>query len=457
MLDLLAEYGVVGSLLLDPSYLPQVRARITATDFRTEQARSVYRLICAMSDAGEPIDPMTVSGRTNIDQGWFVELLDLLPTAHNCLQYVTLMRRDAQYAALRDLSEQLETSVTTKQASPDAIAVDAMGVLDQIGKSQEQRIFNNDTAIIEFQAHRNMMRQGGTFTVSTGFPSIDRILGGGFIRTGLYILGARPGVGKTSLGLMIADQAAKRVPTLFVSLEMDTVEITARRVANISGCGIGRLLFGQGLRQDMDEKAHMAEILLSDTRHLFINRTVSATVAEIGLMARECKAELVVVDYLGLIETKERYASSYERISKISRTLKQLARSLRCPILCLAQLNRQSEGRENRRPQISDIRDSGAVEQDADGILLIHRPAMYQSVTERPPDYQAQPFEVNIGKNRHGPTGNATLQWIPYNGRFQDGTFCSWKDPEPQPVSNLPKETPVPAEWEPEQTTIKEE
>lgn len=446
-MELMAEYGVIGSIILDPSYLPKVRSAVTTEHFRTEQGRSVFRLVCQMADSGAPIDPMTVSGRSDVPQGWFVDVLDLLPTAHNCMAYVEQMQRDNQYAALRSLADDLASRSMLRKQSPAEIVGDSMAALERIGEHREAKTISNTDALMQFMAHRDNLQKGGSLTVSSGFPSIDKILGSGFIETGLYILAARPGVGKTSLGLMIADQVSKSRPVLFVSLEMETVEITARRVANISGCGIGRLLFGRNLREDMVQRASEATITLS-ARELTLNRAVSATVADIGLLARDCKAEFVVIDYLGLIATQGQYASEYVRVSQISRDLKQLARSLHVPILCLAQLNRLSEGRESKRPQLSDIRDSGAVEQDADGVLLIHRPAMYLYGSDKPADWDLQSFEVNVAKNRHGPTGTVVLQWIPYNGRFTDGSMHSWEDPEPPKVEALPDSTPVPEEFE---------
>jgi replicative DNA helicase len=445
--DYLAEHGVIGSLLLDSSYLPQVQASLSPEDFATEQTRAVYQVMLRMWQEDQVIDAMTVSARCGVDQSWFVDVLDRTPTAHRCMDYVAAVRRNRQYGAIRELADSLVTGATLRKESPGEIIGAALDQLERIGQGRETGVLSNDKSLVRFLEHRQTLEGGGSITVPTGFPSLDRILGSGMMDTGLYILGARPGVGKTSLGLMIAEQAARTRPVLFVSLEMTDIEITCRRVSNISGVGIGHLLYGRQLRSDMAGRVRAAVQTLGDSR-LLINRAEGATVADIELMAKSVRAELVVIDYLGLIETQERYASSYERVSVVSRSLKRLARRLGCPILCLAQLNRQSESRESKRPQISDLRDSGAVEQDADGILLLHRPALYQTQAERPPDYKEQPFEVHVGKNRHGPTGRAVLQWIPYNGRFRDGSMCSWEPPKPQTVEPLAPDTPVPAEFE---------
>ena len=242
------------------------------------------------------------------------------------------------------------------------------------------------------------------------------------VKEGLYIVAARPGVGKTSFGLIAADLAAKKHRVLFVSLEMSETQIMARRYANVSAVGITPLLYGTLDPKDMD-KLHEASSALRG-RQMFLSNRTGVTVADIEVMCRSCGAELVVIDYLGLIQGEGQ--SIYERTTKISGDLKRMARSLKIPVLCLAQLNRTSESRSDKHPTMSDLRDSGAIEQDADAILLLHRPGLYMD--EQPSGSQAQDFEIQIAKNRHGPTGKVVLTWYARNGRFQDekGMTNSW-------------------------------
>lgn len=423
MLDLNPEYGVIGSILLDGRCLDTLRGILTPDDFQTKQGRSIFQTACAMADEGRAIDPITIRDTSDVDEKWLVDVLDMTPTAAHAEVYAQQMRKQAQLTALRDLCADMEAQTAERDADPVNIIGTAQERLEAASNRQTGGLITTGTAIADFIDHRKALEHGELATVSGGFPSIDGVLGGGFLKTGLYILAARPGVGKTSLGLMMAEQAAKKHRVLFVSLEMSETEITARRVANISGIGIGAALHNPDLADEKKEKIGEALYKLSG-RQMVTNRSASATVAEIGVMARSCKAEFVVIDYLGLIQSDQKNVSSYERITRISNELKRLARSLGCPILCLAQLNRQSEARQDKKPLLSDLRDSGAIEQDADGVLLLHRPALFWE--DKPKSWESQPVEVNIAKNRHGPTGSVTLQWYASNGRFQDKGVNSW-------------------------------
>lgn len=425
MLDLNPEYGAIGSILLDGRCLDTLRGILTPDDFQTEQGRAVFQTACTMADDGRAIDPITIRDTSGVEEKWLVDVLDMTPTAAHAEAYAQQMRKQAQLAALRDLCAALETQIAERDADPVNIIGTAQERLEAVSNRQTGGLITTGTAIADFIDHRKALERGELATVSSGFPSIDGVLGGGFLKTGFYILGARPGVGKTSLGLMMAEQAAKKHRVLFVSLEMSETEITARRVANLSGIGIGAVLHNPDLADEKKEKIGEALYELSN-RQMVMNRSVSATVSEIGVMARSCKAEFVVIDYLGLIQSDQKNVSSYERIARITRELKRLALSLGCPILCLAQLNRQSEARQDKKPLQSDLRDSGTIEQDADGVLLIHRPALFWDNEDKPKSWDPQPFEVNIAKNRHGPTGSVTLQWYASNGRFQDKGANTW-------------------------------
>lgn len=425
MLDLNPEYGVIGSILLDVRCLDTLRGLLTPDDFQTEQGRKVFQAVCSMVDDGRAIDPITIRDGSGVEESWLVDVLDMTPTAAHAETYAQQMRKQAQLEALRGLCLEIEAQASERDADPASIIVAAQERLEAVSNRQTGGLITIGAAISDFVDHRKALEGGEKVTISSGFPSIDGVLGGGFLKTGLYILAARPGVGKTSLGLMIAEQAAKKQRVLFVSLEMSETEIMARRVANISGIGIGAVLHNPDLADEKKELIGEALYTLTG-RQLTTNRSTTATVAEIGVMARSCKAEFVVIDYLGLIQSDQRNASSYERITRISNDLKRLARSLGCPVLCLAQLNRNSENRQDKKPQLPDLRDSGAIEQDADGVLLIHRPALFWDNEDKPKPWDAQPFEVNIAKNRHGPTGSVTLQWYASNGRFQDKGANSW-------------------------------
>ena len=217
------------------------------------------------------------------------------------------------------------------------------------------------------------------------------------------VLCGQSGCGKTTLGLKIAEHAAKTGACLFFSLEMSGEQITARRIAAESGLSIGRLMVGRNLSDD--EQAKLANAASSLSTHDFrLNRAPGASVSDIAQAAHLTKGlRLIVVDYLGLVRSDERGLSIYERVTRNSAALKSLARSRNVPILCLCQLNRASEQRTDKQPSMADLRDSGAIEQDADAVILLHRPAAYED--KQPLPWEAQTLTAIVAKNRHGNTG----------------------------------------------------
>ena len=419
------ELALVGSILIDPGCLNLVRGIVSAGEFASEAAGAVFREVCKLDDTGEAVDPVTVLARSGVSETWLASVVDETPTAANAEAYARQVHHDAQLRTLQAIATDLEAQTLEPNADPVALIGAAQARLDALSAGQSGQLVDSLTAASEFVDHRTRLAKGEGIAVPSGLPSVDGILGGGFLRGGLYIIAARPGVGKTALGLILADMVARSRRVLFVSLEMSETELTARRVANISGVGSGAVLHKPDLKP---ERAALVGAALNEIsqRKLTLNRCPSATVPEIGLMARSCKAELLVVDYLGLIQPDQKALSRYESTTKISNDLKRLARSLDVPLVCLAQLNRQSESRTDKRPMLSDLRDSGAIEQDADGVLLLHRPALYWDEADKPKTWDSQPFEIHVAKNRHGPVGTATLQWYASNGRFIDREVNSW-------------------------------
>jgi replicative DNA helicase len=266
-----------------------------------------------------------------------------------------------------------------------------------------------------FVDHRLRVEAGEAHTsVSTGFRDIDLILGGGMLASGMYILAARPGMGKTTLALNIADRVAKNAgPVLFVSLEMDDEQLMAKRIARESGVPGNRLLMSR-LSDPENEKIAQATEQIARLP-VYVNSKPSATVGEIVSLARRVdKLKLIVVDYLGKISPGKRgnTASRYEYTTEISGELKTMARTFKIPVLVLCQLNRNSENRKDKRPKLADLRDTGAVEQDADGVIFLYRQEYYGEVRNKDP-YVPEEIEVILAKNRHGGTGDCKLAMYP--------------------------------------------
>jgi len=219
--------------------------------------------------------------------------------------------------------------------------------------------------------------------------------------------------------MQIADRVAAKRPVLFVTLEMREDQLSARRVAEKSGLSITTLLLSGDVSEE-EQGAVCAAASEISQRALYMSETKETTIADIALMSRQVSdLALVVIDYLGLIKANESQKDSYERITKISGDLKRLALSLGVPVLCLAQLNRAAEQRSDKQPIMADLRDSGAIEQDADAVLLLHRPEIYKPMEQRVNLLKEQ-MTVTVAKNRHGAIGRVSLDFYPRNGRLRE-------------------------------------
>ena len=264
-----------------------------------------------------------------------------------------------------------------------------------------------------FYQHRAQVDAGEGGFLTTGLRALDQMLGGGLLNSGLYVLAARPGMGKTALALQIADHMAQNHGgVLYISLEMDLEQIAARRLARLIRMPVHRLLMD---RLDEQTCARMAQAAgqLSQLP-LYLNRQSWAGVDQVEQLARQVPGlRCIVIDYFGLLRPAEGKGSRYEAMTQISGALKALARSRGVPVLCLAQLNRELTQRRDCRPKLSDLRDTGALEQDADGVILLHREDYYQDGPAPDPCL----LDLILAKNRHGPTGECQMAFYLAQGR----------------------------------------
>ena len=243
--------------------------------------------------------------------------------------------------------------------------------------------------------------------VCTQYMALDNLLGGGLLASGLYLLAARPGMGKTTLALNIADRVAQTDPVLFVSLEMDDEQLAAKRISRETGISTERLLMQ--LLSDEEQVAVAQAASRLAALPMYANKAPTVTVDDIGVLARSIPGlRLIVVDYFGkIMPTPEaRRAGRYEYTTEISGALKNLARTMKLPVLVLCQLNREVEQRQDKRPQLSDLRDTGALEQDADGVIFLYRDDYYNP--QEDPDAPSL-LEVSLAKNRHGKVGGCQM------------------------------------------------
>ena len=419
----LASQSVAGSILIDAACLSAVRQQVRADDFEIAADCAIFEAACRLADAGQAIDVVTIvqdarKHGTDVSDAYAADLLRVTPTAANAAHYASAVHSEAVRRRLSDIGMQLVEESGDMARTPADVISEAVAALETVDTAPQTGMRSSSDALSAFLDYRAQLESGQEVTVGTGYSGLDRVLGGGMLNQSLYILAARPGCGKTTLGLKIAESAAKTGACLFFSLEMSAEQITARRIAAESGLSIGRLMVGKDLSDEEQGKFANAASILS-THDFRLNRAPSASVADIAQAAHLTKnLRLVVVDYLGLVRSDERGLSIYERVTKNSAALKALARSLSVPILCLCQLNRASEQRTDKQPSMADLRDSGAIEQDADAVILLHRPAMYENVQQKP--WEAQTLTAIVAKNRHGNAGRLEFDFWGSSGIIKE-------------------------------------
>ena len=399
-----AEIAVVGSILIDPVSYGRVSEIVSANSFQFEICRAIFEAAGKLAGQGETIDPLTIKRQAVADgvelsNQTLQDYMALTPTAANDVLYARIVDDHAKRRKLKELAESIlgDSTNDTQELISNAFAQ----VEELTRSSVNGRCIGSQEAMQDFILRLSDRTQGKKNVVPSGYPQLDALLGGGFLNSGLYIIAARPGMGKTSFALNIADQLGGNV--LFISLEMSTEQVTAKRLARLSGLPSSDLLMKDSLNDEEWERVAAASMELA-RGGMVVNRKMGITVSEIGLMARSVRGlTAVVVDYLGLIRSTVR-GSRYEQVSQISADLKQLAISLDVPIIALSQLSRASEQRQDKRPSLADLRDSGAIEQDADGVLLLYRNDYYELSQDKKP-WEPSLIECAVAKNRHARTG----------------------------------------------------
>lgn len=415
------EAFIAGALLVDPERtLREVRGLLTPHSFSSPTYSAMYAAALELEAESEALDAASICHRTNrmghdLSFETCRELMRIVPTLEALASYA---EKVAEAEDARNLKAALYEGYVRLENGDDMASVrgDMEAGLSAIRERGASALISSQEAMERtFQA----MQTGKSSFIGSGYGKLNRVLGGGdrggFIKSGLHIIAARPGTGKTTFALQIAENVAKKgIKTLFISLEMSVEQLSLRRLAFETGLSLNAL-------QNMDEsesenwrKVARASAELSK-RPLYMNLHSQLNVNRIERHARSIGAEFLVIDYLGIIQHKGG-SSLYEKVTATSNALKRMAVSLDIPILCLCQLNRVSAG---KRPQLSELRDSGAIEQDADTVILQWLP------DGRPEDeYQnsSSPvyLECIVAKNRHGAQGKVTLSWYMQNGRIRE-------------------------------------
>ena len=419
-----AENGVVGAILLNPSICDDVAILLRPDDFYSSANRRIYRHLLEMNSSGGGIDLTLLIERLRSaselaeigGEAYLAELMRSVQVTAHAVHYAKIVR---DKAILRDL---IETSATILGSAyePEHTPRELIGMAEEkifaIGDARNtNRVLDMRDVMMEVMHTIDLRSENEIDGIATGFYDLDEMLGG-LHSSELIILAARPSMGKTALATNIADHVAvvDKRPVLFFSLEMSRGELALRML-----CSRGRIQsqhFRGNFLTDAENES-MARVLSElSAAPLYIDDSPSRTVTEIGAVARRMKRGgglgLIVIDYIGLIEPDNPNDPRQEQVSKIARRLKGLARELEVPVLCLAQLNRQAEVSRDNRPRLSHLRESGAIEQDADVVMFVHREEYYLSA-EAAADKQVQGIaEIIIAKQRNGPVGDVKLAWI---------------------------------------------
>lgn len=435
--DLEAEQSVLGSLMIDKEAIGSIADQLTKEDFYDRRNGLIYEAVLALWEKRAPIDMLSVSAelkKGDVIQkiggpSYLTDLVDSVPTSAHVAHYASIVK---EKKILRDLIS--TSNAITESAMKQTDDIDVL--LDAI----EQRVFSitNKSVIRSFshikpeiqiawdrlEAQINN-KDKGMRGVPTGFKDLDRILSG-LQKSDLVILGARPSFGKTSLALDIGRHVATKNQTGvgFFSLEMSKDQVVDRLIAAESKVSLWKLRTGNIADEDY-QFIHPALDKLGSSP-IYIDDTPSPNILEIRRMARRLQAEqkdlsLIIIDYLQLIQPRKNIDNPVQQITEISRGLKSIARELNVPILALSQLSRGIEQRDSKVPKLSDLRDSGSIEQDADVVLFLHPAWKYESVAEmyENPDLP-KITEIHIAKHRNGPLGIAKLKFISESATFTD-------------------------------------
>lgn len=407
-----SEAYIAGALLIDgEQVIKAIRGIITRNDFHVEAYGAIFSAAFTLAADSEAIDPVSIQNRAKRDgvdlsSDLLLELMECTPTATNCVEYAHRVAEDARTRRVKELATRIQEDDTS---SSDELLATLQRETEAIRGSNFRRgLLTPADTLQRFNTYVVEAGEGRCNFVSSGFMRLDQILGGGFIRGGLYILGARPAVGKSTFSINLADNIKGNC--LLVSLEMTPEQITSKRISRLTGLSSAKLLSGRASDDDWVDIARASSALYE--QGVFLNSRYDLTVQQIQLLAQGVpNLRAIVIDYLGLILPATRGGSTYENVSQISRELKRMAISLNVPVVCLCQLSRTVENREDKRPRLSDLRDSGAIEQDADAVMFLYRQDYY---TGGPADGQPSLVQLDVAKNRHGRTGQVEYSfWLP--------------------------------------------
>lgn len=428
-----AEQAVLGAMLLSRDAIAKVIEILHSDSFYYEHNGIIFRVIVELFEKGLPVDLVSVTeelrSRNLLDRVggsiYLASLLDVVPTAANVEYYANIVAEKALLRRLINAGTEIVSLGYRENESPELLVDKAEQLIFDIAQHHRFRTLVplRDILAKSFKEIERLHQTGKPYTgIPTGFWDLDRKTGG-LQPSDLIIVAARPGMGKTSFCLNIAQHVAleEHLPVAIFSLEMSSFQLALRLLGSEAQIDIHRLRTGQ-IREHEWPKLARAFGKLAEAP-IFVDDTPDLNVIEMRARARRLKAErglsLIIVDYLQLIRLLERDKSEHQQISEISRGLKSLARELEVPVIAISQLSRAVETRAERRPQLSDLRGSGGLEQDADVVIFIYREGYYKAQEVEIESDMPEEVEIIIAKQRNGPTGTVKLLFLKNSTSFK--------------------------------------
>ncbi len=433
--NLEAEVGVLGSIILMPEVCDDIISILNWEDFYDEAHGRLYRHLTEMHSEGKKIDiallreRLIAAGDYEVIGGasQLARIFTSVPTPAHARYYAEIVQQKATMRALISTCSDLMVAAYQPDENPAALLNQAEQRVFAIRESrQPSKLIALEKALEEAMNRVDKRVQGESLSgsVDSGFKDLDRLTGG-MHASELVIIAARPSMGKTAFALNIAENVViqSHRPVLFISLEMAAIELTERMLCSIARVNGHRLRNGSINAEDRKRLLKTAGAI--SKAKLFIDDSHSQTVSQIAAAARRIKRRendlaLIVIDYLQLIEPDSSTDPRQEQVAKIARRLKGLSKELAVPVICLAQLNRQAEDTRDHRPKLSHLRESGAIEQDADVVMFVHRKDYYKTGDEAADAESQGKALIIIAKQRNGPTDDIELAWLRDFTRFED-------------------------------------
>jgi len=430
-----AEQAVLGSILIDSRCVADIVGIVSPDDFYLKQNRQIFETIYTMFNYSQTIDPVTVLNKMkelgyhqDNSRDYVLQLMEITPTAANAVRYANIVREKAMLRGLAQAATDISETVHSEVGTAAEMLESAEKKIYALRKGERNDSLEHIGTVLHkvFDRLTELSQSDSLIPgLSTGLRDLDTKING-LNKSDLLLVAARPAMGKSAFALNIAVNVAKKYnKTVAVfNLEMSREQLAMRLLASESFIDMQKLATGK-LNEDEWGKLCMASAALSQT-DIRIDDNPSVTVAEINAKCRRLdNLGLVVIDYLQLMQGSGYGKSSENRVTvvgEISRSLKIMAKELNVPVVCLSQLSRAVESRNDKRPILSDLRESGAIEQDADSVMFLYRDEYYNENTE-----DKGLAECIVAKNRHGETGTVKLQWF---GPYQTFSDREWKHAE---------------------------